>query len=212
MHREQEVETSRSVVVLLHGIWQGRWAMWPLASRLRGCGLTVRLFGYHSLWRTPQHNAELLGEFVARLRDEGFGQVNFLAHSLGGVLVAHYLARGEAPPGRDLLLGSPLRGSRVAARLKALGPLGLVLGRAGKALLAAAPEWPSARALRLVVGTRNVGIGRLFGLAGTDPGDGTVAVAEAEVSEAVHISRLTLNHTTMLLDRRVAQIACDWFG
>ena len=51
---------SRERVILLHGLWMRRPALWPLARRLRASGFDVDLFPYATLWAEP-------GQSLARL-------------------------------------------------------------------------------------------------------------------------------------------------
>ena len=40
-------------VVLVHGLWNSPWWLWPLARRLRGHGFQVEGFGYPSILGGP---------------------------------------------------------------------------------------------------------------------------------------------------------------
>ena len=66
---------------------------------------------------------------AAKLRNLG-GTVHVIAHSLGGVIALEtFAAASDLPPGRIVLLGAPVQGSRAARAIAAwsLGPQ--ILGR-----------------------------------------------------------------------------------
>ena len=95
-------------VILLHGLWMPALVMSVLAMRLRRCGYRVRLFAYHSLSKTLEHNALKLADFV---REQGDARVHLVGHSLGGLVILQALqAHPELVSGHVVLLGSPVQG------------------------------------------------------------------------------------------------------
>ncbi|MCL7751132.1 alpha/beta hydrolase [Guyparkeria hydrothermalis] len=195
-------------VVLLHGLWMGRWAMWPLAHRLRRAGFHPVHFGYPSRAR-PADNAERLARWLA---DQPDPPLHFLAHSLGGLVLAHLFARhpeARSPATRVVLLGSPLAGSGVARRLgetrvgRWLLDGSLVDGLAGDP-----PDWTAPNTLMLA-GDRPIGPGRLLPGELDIPNDGTVAVAETRVERLAAHRRVPVNHFALLWSGQVAQLAID---
>lgn len=196
-------------VVLLHGLWMGRWAMLPLGRRLTRAGFRVRHFGYPTRAPLPR-DADRLDKWLGEL-----GPTHFVAHSLGGLVLAHLFDRHPdrlSQTGRIVLLGSPLAGSAVARRLG-----GTRVGRwaldgcLDRGLLGGVPAWRAPRTL-MVAGTRPIGPGRLFPGALPDPSDGTVAVAETRVPGLAEHRSLPVNHFGMLLSRPVADEAIAFLG
>ncbi|MES9968275.1 MAG: alpha/beta hydrolase, partial [Sedimenticola sp.] len=102
--------------MLVHGVWMTGLEMGWLGRRLTREGFDVRYFRYHSLGFTPSQNAERLHRFIRGLAVE---RLHLVGHSLGGIVLLHLFA-GHAgiPPGRVILLGSPVNGSRVAALMR----------------------------------------------------------------------------------------------
>ncbi|MGM0517571.1 MAG: esterase/lipase family protein [Pseudomonadota bacterium] len=196
------MSTRRSeTVVLLHGLWMGRWAMWPLGRRLARAGFHPRHFGYPTRSPVPAQ-ADRLAEWLERP-----DPVHFVAHSLGGLLLANLFDRHPdrlGQTGRVVLLGSPLAGSGVARRLAGLAPGRWLLdGCLERGLLGDAPPWQAAQTL-MIAGNRPIGPGRLFGSALASPSDGTVAVTETRVPGLAAHRVLPVNHFGMLLSRQVA--------
>jgi len=178
--------------------------MYPLATRLERAGFLPCRFGYPTR-ATPAANAARLADWLAARPEP---PRHFVAHSLGGVVLAHLFERHpETVPsdGRIVLLGSPMRGSGVARRLAKTG-LGrrLLAGSLVEGLDGKAPAWQAPRTL-MIAGTRPIGPGRLVPGALKGRNDGTVAVDETRVPGlAAHLC-LPVNHFGMLFSRSVAE-------
>ena len=201
----------RPRVLLLHGLWMGRWAMWLLARRLEKAGFDPVLFGYPTR-DTPAANAERLARWLDEQRRP---PDHFLAHSLGGIVLAHLFARhpDRRPHGaRVVLLGSPLAGSAVARRV-GRSKLGrwLLGGSLQSGLAGDVPAWTAPDTLMLA-GTRPVGPGRLVPEALDSPNDGTVAVNETSAPELTVHDRVPVNHFALLWSPRVADVAIDYLS
>lgn len=205
-HSETKPEPSRKLV-LIHGIWMTGLELRWLGHRLRACGFEPHFFRYPSLRGSATENARRLAAFLDRAAPNE--AVNLVAHSLGGLVVLRMLQQSpNRPTGRILLLGSPLRGSGVAARLARHRFTRWLLGRAwhegldGKAL-SGRIDHP---AIGIIAGTAGFGIGRLIGGLET-PSDGTVAVSETRFP-GLHRLELPVSHFSMLFTNEVAAEAC----
>ena len=207
----------RTVIVYVHGLWLNGWESFLLRQRLsRELNCTALSFRYSSVGAGLSENARALRGFLAGLRADA---LHLVGHSLGGLVILELFesvtARGGAaedpttlPPGRIVLLGSPVRGSR-AARNLSLRPLGLrILGlTAHEALL---PErerqWLGGRELGIIAGTVPVGFGRFMGPFDS-PSDGTVLVTETHLVGAKQHLSLRTTHTGMVYSPEVARQA-----
>lgn len=199
----------REAVVLIHGIWMVGWEMGVLRRRLERCNLVCYPFRYHSLSLPPEENAVRLNTFINKIEAD---IIHLLAHSLGGIIVLHLFDKAPIQkPGRILMLGTPLNGSALAARLYKTSISRPLLGRsAQRGLLGDVPPWNGGRELGMIAGDRGMGLGSLlFGTVET-PNDGTVSVAETR-SHAVDV-HLTVpySHMGMLWSPRVAEAACQF--
>ena len=197
------MNAGRASVVLLHGLWMHGWVMTYLAARLRRAGFPAMAFDYHSLWNEIDRNAEALGLFLESLNAP---RVHLVGHSLGGLVAMRYLALSRNPRvHRCVLLGAPVGGNRIGARL-ADSQLGrLFLG-------ASAPLWSAdmpdlaidARyEVGVVIGTRRIGAGAVL-FADRSAGDGVVRIEEAEYVPARDRIELNVSHSGMLISSRVA--------
>jgi len=151
---------------------------------------------------------EAADALAARIRQLG-DVVHVVAHSLGGVVACEaFASHADLPPGRLVLLGSPVRGSRAAREVAArwYGPA--MLGSLAVAELARERDcvWQSSREVGVIAGSLPVGLGRVFAEL-PQPNDGTVCVDETELSGATAWLVLDVTHTGMLLSRQVADAA-----
>ena len=191
-------------VILLHGLWMGGFVLGPMRHRFRDDGFKVLTFSYPSVSAT-------VAQTVARLRDLARGvpgeRLHFVGHSLGGVIVLELLrSAGDLPPGRAVLLGSPLRGS-ASARTVAHWPMGRSL--LGRGLCEAVVDrqcvpWDGRREVGVIAGSTGVGLGRMFAHLGGEH-DGTVLVEETRLPGLTDHLTLPVTHTGMLISAEVAK-------
>jgi pimeloyl-ACP methyl ester carboxylesterase len=198
---------SHTAVVFIHGLWLTGVESTLLRRRLATeLDCTTHAFHYPSVTASMPDVLARLHEFVTALKARA---LHLVGHSLGGIVVLRYLeSYGDLPPGRAVLLGSPVGGSR-AARGLARWPIGAaMLGRNIEAeVLKPQPRrWDGRRDLGIIAGDLSLGLGRLFGdLDG--PNDGTVSVAETHLVGATDHIVLPISHTGMLFSAAVAHQA-----
>lgn len=192
-----------SSVVTVHGLWMRGTAMGALRRRLEPNGFSFHDFTYSSITGSLSANVDALEAFVARVPGE---TVHFVGHSLGGVLICALLERSlPARPGRVVCLGSPLRGSKTAARLSRwpggrhlIGKcLGDVHARGGFT------TWRGGVEVGCIAGRMPFGVGRLLGPF-PEPNDGTVAVEETMIAGLTDHIVLPVSHVALLWSSAVA--------
>jgi triacylglycerol lipase len=123
-HREP-VESARTPVLLLHGLFYNRACWWWIRRALRRRGVGAVHTMNVPMWRHP----DLATEAVARKVDElciafGSERIHIVGHSMGGVVARHYiqLREGAGKVATCILLGSPNAGSILAPL--AISPMG----------------------------------------------------------------------------------------
>ena len=189
-------------VILVHGLWYGPWAMAFLARCLRLQGFVVRQFAYSP---TASSVAVHAGRLACFARQSDARTVHFVGHSLGGLVIARLLAGSQWPaPGRTVLLGTPLQGSRVARKVLKLPGGAVLLGQAAADLCRGQPDPLEGREIAMIAGCRALGLGRLLGRP-AGAGDGTVELSEADGAGLAGRLVLPVSHTGMLYSREVAQ-------
>lgn len=197
-------------VIVVHGLWMNGLESFLLRDRLKGAGFAPSVFRYPSMHASL---AQVTAALAARLRAAG-DTAHVVAHSLGGLVALETLqGEGELPPGRVVLLGSPVQGSRAASAIArwSLGPQ--LLGPLAIAQLARAHDrrWTGTREIGLIAGSRSAGLGRVFADL-PQPNDGTVCVDETELHGATAHLILDVSHTGMLLSRAVAASTIGFLG
>ena len=164
-------------VLLIHGIWNAKAWLSPLASRLREAGFAPEVFGYSSVFGGPD---VAVPELIARLRATD-GPVTLVGHSLGGLIALEALRQApDLPVSRVVCLGSPLRGSGAARGLAGRTWTAPVLGRSSHLLQRGFERWEGKPPVGMVAGNVAHGVGRYFARFDGES-DGTVAVAETRL-------------------------------
>lgn len=186
-------------VLLLHGIWNARAWVGPLAWRLRAQGFTVETFGYASIFGGPE---VAVPQLIARLRDDG--PTSLVGHSLGGLVALEALRQApELEVPRVVCLGSPLRGSGTARTLAGHG-WAAALGRSGGLLQHGLPVWEGTAEVGLVAGGIPHGLGALIGVMGP-ASDGTVALEETRLPGLHDHCVVAASHSGLVLSPLVAR-------
>lgn len=197
-------------MIIVHGLWMNGMESLLLRDRLEEAGFAPSLFRYPS---TQAALPSLTAALAARMRSHD-GDVHLVGHSLGGLVVIETLeAERELPPGRVVLLGAPVQGSRAAGAVaswsfgpRLLGPLAVA-----ELTRPRTRRWQLAREIGLISGTRSVGVGRfLTDLPG--PNDGTVAVEETRLPGATEHIVQDVSHLGMLVSRRIAESVGTFLG
>jgi len=200
-----------AAVVYVHGLWMIGAEAWPLRRRLwRDRGYRSYVFHYASV-RGPL--VQVAAALHAQIERIDAPQVHLLGHSLGGAVIMQCLAHHPMrQPGRVVMLGAPVLGSRTA-RLLGSRPLGRrLLGQAAAAQLLhpQARRWELSRELGIIAGTLPFGFGQLLLKFGED-NDGTVAVSETRLSGAAAFTAVRVSHMGLLWSAAVAREAGSFF-
>jgi hypothetical protein len=149
------------IVVLLHGLGLGGWAMARLERSLRAEGFRTVNLTYPSRTLSLE---QLAAEWLpAQLRARGIAaapRVHFVTHSMGGIVLRAWLREEQRkndgrPPaglGRVVMLAPPNQGSAVADRLRRFPPFrwftgvnGARLGTGANSVPRALGPWDRAR-------------------------------------------------------------------
>ena len=191
-----------SDIVLVHGLWNRGWMMARMAKRLRTRGHHVRVFSYPTRADNLDGHADQLHSFV---REQETAECHLVGHSMGGLVILNLLSRfDDLPPGRVVLMGTPVKGSKVVKRMQRLPGHGFIFGKARENLLQGFQFSPAGHETGMIRGTREFGFGQIAGKQ-NEPNDGSVCVSETELEGLKDTVELEVSHSEMLISAEVAE-------
>lgn len=194
---ERGAAADARTVVLLHGLGRTSRSMNKLAGALARAGYKVENIGYPS----TDHEFDALLAFVSDALEaccvaEG-ARVNFVTHSLGGIIVRAYAERnGIANIARVVMLSPPNQGSELVDELRDVFWFKWIAGPAGRQLGTDAASIQSGLGpvrFELGVITGNSSFNPLYSRLIPGPDDGKVSVERAKVAGMTDF--LVLPHT-----------------
>ena len=195
-------------VILLHGLWRTALSMKALEWKLSDDGYTVVNVTYPSILQSIEDLAPAaVNRGLAQCRESGAGPVNFVTHSLGGILVRQYLSNHELLElRRVVMLGPPNQGSEVADWVDSNELLDVLAPQAVAQLSKGEESVPLKLGpvdfeLGVIAGTVN----RRAALPGIPllPSDGTVTVAETQVEGMADFVMIPTSHSFMMWNSAV---------
>ena len=194
-------------VLLLHGIWNAKAWLAPLARRLRAGGFEVEVFGYPSVFGGPDVAVPRL---IERLR--GSEPLTVLGHSLGGLIALEALrSEPDLPVTRMVCLGSPLRGSDAARGLAGRAWTSPALGRSAGLLQRGFERWEGKTSVGMVAGNVPHGIGRHFARFEGES-DGTVSLEETRLPGLADHCVVASSHSGLVFSVDAARQAAHFLN
>lgn len=203
------METPRKRV-LIHGLFVNGHIMRPLARHFRAQGHNILIIDYPTRSQTLADSAAHWAPQIRAFADEQ--ALEFVGHSLGGLLLRHIALHFSGQIRRAATLGTPHRHSAAGAYFRRFHQ-GRLIGQSWpQALDGQAPNWDANIPLLSIAGCKSNGLGKWFGLFRDEASDGTVAVAETRLPEAQAYCDLPYGHTSMLFAREVMHVLDEWFA
>lgn len=196
------MDNPKTAIVLVHGLWNRGWSMTVMAKRLRARGHRVLVFSYSTRKDCLDGHANDLHAFLDKNRAE---ELHLVGHSMGGLVILNLLNRfDDLPPGRVVLMGTPVKGASVVKRLEKLPGQKLLFGKARDNLLQGFAHTPTEHETGMIRGTRALGLGRIAGKR-SEPNDGSVTISETELDGLKDSVELEVAHSEMLVSAEVVE-------
>ena len=202
--------TNRDCVVLLHGLASAPLWLKRIEWSLEKQGYRVECVSYPSTRQPVERlSREHLSRAVAGIKLPPSGQIHFVTHSLGGLVLRHYLAENSLTNlGRVVMLGPPNQGSEIADWLHNTAFYKFVLGPSGQQLGTGAEDFPRrlgtvSFSLGVIAGDRS--FNPIFSRRLPGPDDGKVSVASTRVEGMSDFLVVRASHTTMIWSRPVIE-------
>ena len=197
-----KTQTPKSSIVLVHGLWNRGWSMSAMAKRLRARGHNVLVFSYSTRSDCLDGHADALYEFLNENKTE---ELHLVGHSMGGLVILNLLNRfDDLPPGRVVLMGTPVKGASIVKRLEKLPGQKIIFGKSRDNLLQGFEQTPLVHETGMIRGTRALGLGRIAGKR-SEPNDGSITVSETELDGLKDSVELEVAHSEMLVSAEVVE-------
>lgn len=201
---------STRCAVLLHGLARLSGSMTQLGTALNAAGWHTANVGYPSRYHTIAALAPVVvKQGVSACRSVGATRIDAVTHSLGGILMRHYL-KDQAIDGfaRLVMLGPPNHGSEVVDGLRGVpgfaalnGPAGLELGTETSSV----PNTLGAIDVDTAVIAGTASINLLLSNFLPNPDDGKVSVASTRLDGMCAIMTIDVSHPFLMKNDAVIE-------
>lgn len=194
----------RQCVILLHGLARSHYAMSSLASSLKLHNYVVINDDYPS---TKKPIEELADQYIPSMVDKCLTyhakHINFVTHSLGGIILQEYLQNHEIPKlSRIIMLGPPNHGSQLADLLHNNWLFKIITGPAGQELTTQKTSIPNQLHLnqqyQIGIIAGNFSLIPFGSFIFHEENDGKVTVSSAKTDKMKDFIVLPVSHTFMM--------------
>ncbi len=140
------MKTKKDYVILVHGFWRSARSMKKLEKELSVVGYEVVNIDYPSREKTIESISDgYLKNTLKEKCPDKKRKINFVTHSMGGIIVRHFLANNKLLNlGRVVMLAPPNNGSKMADVFSKFEVVNKVLGPALKQLTSSKKSPPKA--------------------------------------------------------------------
>ncbi|PHS24375.1 MAG: alpha/beta hydrolase [Methylophaga sp.] len=197
---------STECVILLHGLARSNHSMAKLEKTLDEQGYLTLNIKYPSTQYPIKELAESTIAKALKLCPEG-SKINFVTHSLGGILVRQYLSVHTIPNmSRVVMLGPPNKGSQIVDNIHWVPAYEFINGPAGIEIGADPQSIPNILGsvdfeLGVIAGTRTVN--PFLSLMLEKPNDGKVSVESSKIEGMTDHIELPVTHPFMMNNKTV---------
>lgn len=203
--KEQKLpQMSGKAVILVHGIFRSSKSFQTIRDKLTKDGYQVFPFEYPSTRVEITDSADYLKRTIESL--EGIEEINFVVHSMGGLVVRSYLSKQQDKRiKRMVMMGVPNLGAHMADRAGKVSLFHTVFGPAGKQLMTGnhglADKLPIPKfEFAILAGSRGDAKGYNPLIPGDD--DGTVSVSSTRLPGAADFMTVNVLHSFIMFHER----------
>lgn len=198
-----KADLSSQCVILLHGLARTGFSMRHLEKKLKAAGYSVININYPSRHLPIDKLADVaIKQSIDICMKQGADSINFVTHSMGGILVRHYCQHHDIPGlKRVVMLGPPNQGSEAVDKLRNFPGFGWLHGPAGLQLGTGSEDIPRNLGavnfeLGIIAGKRSINLILSRLLPGQN--DGKVSVESTKISGMKDFITLPSTHTFMM--------------
>lgn len=204
--------SQKESVVCVHAFLRSYRSLKPMGHVLERENYDVFIWNYETRKFTLEQHAEHLVRLLKQIAQAKPGiPINFVTHSVGGVIVRVALSRSDCPEeakkGKAILMAPPNAGSTLARRYRSVCLVRFIFGgKLGRQLLTYTPEQmlnvgkiPSSVDVLVLSGNKSSRF-VLFKMDGEN--DGKVRTTETQLDTPHHTYVLNTNHTYIIADRK----------
>ena len=202
---DERMADDKQCVVLLHGLARTYHSMEKMEQALLYAGYLTANIDYPSRTMKIQDLASMaVKEGVDSCKSQAASQINFVTHSLGGILARYYLAKNSLPQlGRVVMLAPPNKGSLVADQFRnehwfkwLTGPTGQQLGTGKEGIpgLLGAVDYPTG----IIAGDEHSPVDNWMAEIIPGEDDGKVSVEHAKVEGMSDFIVLPYTHISIM--------------
>ena len=202
------VEPQKECVILLHGLARTSSSMAKIEDALQKENYRVVNIDYASREHAIDKLASIaISEGLKTCRIYRPNHINFVTHSLGGILVRQYLSTNKIVElKRVVMLGPPNNGSEVVDNLKGMPGFKALNGPAGQQLGTSATDTPKLLGpvdfeLGVIAGTQSINL--ILSNYLPNPDDGKVSAQSTKVEGMKDFIALPTTHTFMMKNEKV---------
>lgn len=196
-------DLSSQCVILLHGLVRTGNSMRQLEKNLKAAGYCVVNINYPSRHLPIDELADVvIKQSIDLCLQQGTQSINFVTHSLGGILVRHYSQNHEIPGlKRVVMLAPPNQGSEAVDKLRNFPGFGWFHGPAGLQLGTGSEDIPRNLGaanfeLGVIAGKRSISLIISRFIPGQN--DGKVSVESTKITGMKDFITLPSTHTFMM--------------
>lgn len=190
-------------VILLHGLGRTRMSMLNLEQYLVTSGYWVVNYGYPSRSEKIEQIAKVyIPDAISKCNSNLSSKINFVTHSLGGIVIRQYLQTHELPTGsRIVMLSPPNHGSELPDHYKDESWFQWFTGPAGQQLTTREDSLPNQLKpvdveIGVIAGTKSIGSWLSSIIPGAD--DGVVSVKSTRLDEMKDFLQVPRTHTFIM--------------